>query len=244
MDENYLHLTCLHGRAADTARFEPPADPLPGEHPPLPWSDEMLREVIASYREHRIGHPRPAPFMGEMIRRYGTCAILAWEGQHVTGHIRFYPMEVARLLAPGEPDPSPVLDCRFACEPAADEGTLWVQCVTTSRPYTDAAGARETGARQGIGRKLAEALVAWARERGWARVVKVAHCDLDWFYGIQGGGGKAFWLKSGFHVADTLHNRPWEPDAEAKAIIEAQMNENGMTERDVWTWYKMVCKLQ
>jgi len=77
----------------------------------------------------------------------------------------------------------------------------------------------------------------------WQERRLVAHCDLDWFYGIQGGGGKAFWLKAGFQVADTLFKRPWEPDAEAKSIIEAQMEEQGLVERDLWTWYKMVCEV-
>ena len=92
--------------------------------------------------------------------------------------------------------------------------------------------------------RLARALISWAKHHGWKRIVKVAHCDLDWFYGIQGGGGKAFWLKAGFQATDSLFNRPWEPDAEAKAIIEAQMNEKGLAERDVWTWHKMVRDLQ
>jgi GNAT superfamily N-acetyltransferase len=179
-----------------------------------------------------------------MIRRYGTCAVLAWEGQQVVGHIRFYPMEVARLLAEGEGDPSPVLDCRFACEPDEDEGALWIQCVMTSRPYADAAVARETGARRGIGQKLVEALICWARQRGWARIVKVAHCDLDWSYGIQGGGGKAFWLKAGFEVAGSFRKRAWEFNAEDGATVRKQMQEQGMTEKETWTWYRMVCNLR
>jgi hypothetical protein len=244
MDESYLHLTCLHKGAVRTTRSEPPADPLPGGHPALPWSDETLREVIASYREHRVGHPRPAPFMREMIRRYGTCAILAWEAQDVVGHIRFYPMEIARLLAPGEGDPSPILDCRFACEPEEDQGTLWVQCVMTSSPYTDASGAKKAGARKGTGLELVRALMSWAGEHGWKRIAKVAHCDLDWFYGVQGGGGKAFWEKAGFVAVGSFHKRAWEFDSEDKATVHAQMSEKGMTEEDVWTWHRMVYELQ
>jgi predicted N-acetyltransferase YhbS len=240
MDETYLHQTCLHRGAVDPSRFEPPGDPLPNGHPPGPWSDETLRDVAAAYQRHRVGHPRPAPFMKEMIRRYGTCALLAWQEQKVVGHIRFYPMKVARLLASAEPDPCPSLDCKPACEPDQDEGTLWVLCVMTCAPYANAAEAARVGARKGIGLQLARALVAWAEEHGWQRIVKVAHSDLDWFYGILGGGGKAFWQKAGFRVAKSFYNRAWQfKDEEDKAAVEAQMAASGMTERDMWTWYRM-----
>ena len=43
MDEDYLHLTCLHEGPIDTATFEPPADPLPGGHSPHPWTDTASR---------------------------------------------------------------------------------------------------------------------------------------------------------------------------------------------------------
>ena len=177
--------------------------------------------------------------MREMIRRYGTCALLAWQQQKVVGHIRFYPMKVARLLAAGETDVSPILNCTLACGPDQDEGTLWVLCVMTCAPYTDSAEAAQVGARKGIGLQLARALVAWAREHGWQRIVKVAHCDLDWFYGILGGGGKAFWEKAGFKVAGSFYKRAWQFKDEDKAAVDAQMARSGMTERDMWTWYRM-----
>lgn len=95
MDEGYLHLRCLHDGPIDAATFEPPPDQLPSGHPPHPWSDETLRDVAEKYRAHRISHPYPAEFNREMIRRYGSCAMLAWEEGKVVGQLRFYPMKVA-----------------------------------------------------------------------------------------------------------------------------------------------------
>ena len=264
MDESYLHLTCLHAGPVDTRSYRAPPDPLPGGHPPLPWDDDTLRRVLATYRQQGIGHPRPAAFQWEMIRRYGTCALLAWDGPLVVGHVRFFPAAVARLLVEGEPDPSPVL----TLPPEEDAHSLWVQCVMTCRPYvarvdcpalpadgvgdqgpaalTDADGRRrfrtveEAGARRGVGQALVRELIAWAQAHGWRRIVKLAHCDLDWFYGIMGGGGKAFWEKAGFRVAEAVQWRPFVLSAEFAPIVEAQRRAAGMTEEEVWTWYWMV----
>lgn len=197
-----------------------------------------------------------------MIQRYGTCALLAWEGRKVVGFVRFYPMTVARLPAQrwkeGE-GPEPNIDPRLACEPEEDEGTLWVHCVMTSRPYTGAKKdvpptsggdriyrtAEEAGGRRGVGLKLAKALIPWAREHGWKRIIKVAHPDLDWFYGIWGGGGKEFWEKAGFEVVGTIHASPkWADDDPADTtILRAQAAEKGMTEEAIWTCYRMAYEL-
>lgn len=249
MDESYLHLTCLHDGPVDTTRFEPPPDLLPGGHPPGPWDNHTLRLVVARYENHGVTHPRPAEFMREMIRRFGTCAILAWDGTTIVGHLRFYPMTIARMLAGGEHDPSAVLHCTRACRPEDDEGTLWVQCVMSSRPYLGAKpghgmgnewpSSAEAGARRGVGHQLVQGLITWAGEHGWQRIVKVAHADLDCFYGQLGGGGKAFWEKAGFRVAGTFHVKPaWTEDF--MNIVERERREKGLTDDDVWTWYQMV----
>ena len=246
MDEGFLLPGCLHGGPIDPAVFEPPPDSDSSGLPPHPWSDDTIRELAPTESPllcPELKEPIEREFMREMIRRYGTCAILAWDGPHVVGHIRFYPMEVARLLAPGETDPSPILDCTAACEPGEDETTLWVQCVMTCGPYEDAAGATRAGARKGIGLKLAQALIPWARDRGWRRIVKVAHCDLDWFYGIQGGGGKAFWEKAGFRVAGSFHKRAWKFSEDDLPLIQAQMAASNMTWQDTWTWHRMTYEL-
>lgn len=248
MDEGYLHLVCLHEGPVDTTTVEAPADRAAGSHPPHPWSDETLRAVADRYRAQGVYHPRPADFMVEMIRRYGTCAMLAWEGRQVVGHLRFYPLEIARLFVPPQDDLGPRV-LSWACDPGEEEGTLWVQCVMTSRPYIGpepdtVTGRRwpamgEAGARRGVGQKLVRGLIDWARERGWVRVVKVAHADVDCLYGQLGGGGRAFWEKAGFRVARSY---PFVPEAWAPAfreLAERQGRAKGMTPEQVWTWYRM-----
>jgi len=122
----------------------------------------------------------------------------------------------------------------------------------TSRPYIepepDTVTGRnwpamsEAGARKGIGLKLAQALIAWAREHGWKRIVKNAHADLDCMYGQYGAAGKAFWEKAGFRVIGTKYVE-WPNDDQWKATVEAQAEERGMSNREAWTWYRMAYEL-
>lgn len=246
MDDSYLHLLCLHKGPIDTSKIEEVDEQSPIDCPPRPWRDDTICKLIANNQLNCHGGtdtPILREFFREMIQRYGTCAMLAQQGKKIVGHLRFYPMRVARWFVPVQTDPSPVLDCTAACQPEDDEGTLWVQCVMTSKPYENTEQARQHGAGKGIGQKLVESLIAWAREHCWKQIVKVAHCDLDWFYGIQGGGGKSFWIKAGFKVAGSFYKHAWNFDKEAKAIVQAQMAEKGMTEGDIWTWYRMVYEL-
>jgi GNAT superfamily N-acetyltransferase len=247
MDETYLHLTCLHEGPVDPATIEPRPDPLRGGHPPLPWSEETLRMLAEQYRTHKLCHPRPAPFMREMIRRYGTCAMLAWKDREVVGHLRFYPMQIARLFVPPADDRGPRM-LNWAGDPGEDEGTLWVQCVMTARPYVsprpDTITGRnwpamdEAGARRGVGLKLASGLIDWARTHGWRRIVKIAHADVDCLYGQLGAAGKAFWEKAGFQAVAHFYLRPdWSADY--MALAEAQGRQRALTAEEVWTWHRM-----
>ena len=244
MDKTYVHIDCLHHGSVDP-EAPPRRDKLWQDAPalpPHPWSDETLTELAKKYNrisEGWSGDPC-REFMLEMIDRYGTCALLAWEKGMVVGHLRFYPLSVAQLLTKAAPDtqPAPADNAlRFARDPEA----LWVQCVMTCAPFEDCAQAIKAGARKGVGLKLALHLIDWAREHGWKRIVKQAHPDLDCFYGICGGGGKALWEKAGFKVIEKFSVPPWAGYLES--IVEQQGQEKGMADRDIWTWYRMACDL-
>jgi len=248
MDEGYIHVICQHDGPIDTSTFTPAWEQPDAALPPHPWGDATIARLAGDHGA-MLTHgwcksPAAMEFMREMIRRYGTCALLAWNGKMVVGHIRFYPMAVARLVVhSAESELVPVLDPTCACEPERDTGALWVQCVMTCPSYQDAKGAALAGARKGVGLGLARALVAWARVHGWRRIVTVAHCDLDWFYGVQGGGGRAFWEKAGFRVAGSFRKRAFALNGDARALVDAQMASAGMREEDIWTWYRMVYDL-
>ena len=248
MDEGDIHIDCMHHGPVDPAspprRVEKEWQDAPNL-PAHPWSDETIVDLAKTYRrisEGWAGDPC-REFMREMILRHGSCAMLAWEDGKIVGHLRFYPLTVAQLLVHASPENQGLLieDGATAFEP--DPETLWVQCGMTCKPYEKPEEAKKAGARKGVGLKLARALIAWAKEHGWKRIVKQAHSDLDCFYGTCGGGGKAFWEKAGFEVVGTLR-----PDKSFWGdywtdIIERQRKEKGMTAEEVWTWYRMAYEL-
>ena len=255
MDEGYIHIDCLHAGPVD-----PLAAPARGDGwqeapdlPPHPWSDEAIVEVAATYSsitEGWRGDPS-REFMREMIQKYGTCAMLAWEEGQVVGQLRFYPLAVAQLVGRAAPDKQPPAAVGAGgFEP--DSEALWVQCVMTSRPYIgpdpdtttgrDWPAMKEAGARKGVGLKLARALIAWAEDRGWKRIVANAHADLDCMYGQHGTAGKAFWEKAGFEVVAECHDE-WPNDDQWKATVEAQATEKGMTKQEAWTKYQVAYEM-
>ena len=133
--------------------------------------------------------------MRDMIQRYGSCAMLAWEEGKIVGQLRFYPRHVMGLLEQaGAYGPIP-------WKSKAPEKTLHIQCVMTSMPYTNDVEGRAGGARRGVGQQLVHALVGWAKERGWSSLETQAHPDLDYLYGRERFSGKRFWRKAGVQPA-------------------------------------------
>ena len=254
MDDSHIYVSCLHFGPVNPAvplrpGWEQPKVP---DLPPHPWTDETISELARKYRclgEGQLGDPT-REFMREMMGRYGTCAILAWEDGSIIGHLRFYPLSIAQLLARGgeEQQPAPSHSA-LLFEP--DPEALWVLCVMTALPNIGATEAtvdgrhfptaRQAGARKGTGTKLVRGLIDWADQQGWKRIVKLAHPDLDVFYGICGGGGKAFWEKSGFHAIGSTPVEPWK--GEIAEAVERQRQECRWSEEETWAWHLMAYDL-
>jgi GNAT superfamily N-acetyltransferase len=256
MDECYVHTQCLHDGPVETTELGPYEDPLPGGHPQLPWSDEVLEAVVEEYKKQNLRSCPPAiTFALELIRRYGSCAILAWEETSIVGQLFFYPMSIALVLEKtGHLSPFQFMWLLAASESALDDTTLWILCVMSSRPYISSQPdtitgrhwptQQEAGARRGIGQRLVRGLIEWAAVNGWKRIIKTCHSDVDCLYGQTGSGGRRFWEKAGFTVLDSAYWRPEEWNPKFIALAERQGEANGMTKEDVWTWYRMVYILQ
>ena len=235
--------------------------------PPHPWSDEIIAKLAKKYRSISkgwVGDPG-REFMREMIQRHGTCAMLAWEDGLVVGQLRFYPLSIAQLLAKADAEKQHFLVDFGVMNFDPDPKILWVLCVMTCQPYVTSASqpilpptppieggpavssesgqphyrtSEEAGARKGIGQKLIQGLIDWARENGWKRIVKQAHADLDCMYGEYGGGGEAFWAKAGFEVIGS-HYDEWPNEDDWKVTVESQAAAKGMSTEDAWTWRHM-----
>jgi hypothetical protein len=246
MTEEYIHIDCLHHGPVDPARA-----PSRGKLyqtvenlPRHPWTDDTIVEMAQRYYHLSEGwRGDPArEFMREMIQRYGTCAMLAWQEGKVVGQLRFYPIKMAQLVYNADPKKQSLMGEAGGLAFEAESDTLWVQCVMTARPYKNATGALWAGARRGVGQLLIRALVTWGIEHRWQRIVKQAHADLDCMYGQYGGGGKGFWEKAGFTAVGTLesgphHNKEW------RQTVEREADAKGMSRKEAWRWFLMAYDL-
>lgn len=203
------------------------------------------------------------PLLKKLIKTYGTCAIVARDGDEIIGVLRFYPkavmdMEKAGYMCLQQDHPAgPVEDLIYEQLPPLEQiedKTLKVHCIMTCRPYvgnkeTEVLGEHylsktDVGARKGIGLKLALALIDWARQQGWKKLEVTTFADLDIFYGVTGDAGKSFWKKAGFKVQCTrpMSREDW-PDENALALIDAQAKAAGLSQKDAWSFYEMTCEL-
>ena len=103
MDETCLLCYCLHG------------GPIPGEETCSPEARPMTVESETGLPQGTI-----AQFLGAVCRAYGSCAVLAIDGDQVVGKVRFYP----QILMDALPNPCGQLgDCARAIA-AFDADTL------------------------------------------------------------------------------------------------------------------------
>ncbi len=80
--------------------------------------------------------------------------------------------------------------------------TIKVHCLMTGSPQRE----DNPYQRKGIGTRLVQKLVEWARENGWKAIEAEAFEDLPIVYAITGSAGRTFWEKLGFS-----HGRSFSP---------------------------------
>ena len=216
MTEEFIVWRCLHGGplSRDTINQWPSAST-------MPW----LR-----YRE------RNTPLLKKLTRTYGSCAIIAHDGDRIVGHLRFYPKCVCNMKGAGGPclqqDPpaGPVedfADSDFPDPAQIEDKTLVVHCLMTgsslqkTNPYQ----------RKGLGTRMAKALIEWAKANGWERIEADSFEDLPIIYEITGSAGHTFWEKLGFHLVDRhLHPELQDPSqfGELVTTLEEQAKSIGL----------------
>jgi len=231
-------------------------------------SGPLSKQTIEQWPEQQADHWKKLravniPLLEKLIRTYGTCAMIASDGDEIVGMLRFYPKALMAMAKAGDMclqqfhpagPAEDFVDEELPSLAEIEDKTLEICCIMTSRPY---AGEEETnicgghclskthaGARKGIGLKLAKALVAWAREQGWKRIEVTTHPDLDIFYGITGSAGQSFWKKAGFQVVNVrpMSKELW-PDENARALIDSQAKDAGISNEQAWSFIDMACVL-
>ncbi|MBN1781000.1 GNAT family N-acetyltransferase [bacterium] len=164
------------------------------------WSSEdtMPRE---QYRR------RNRAFLSKMIKTYGTCAIIARDGDAIVGQLRFYPKAVTVLDGAGglclqqESPAGPAddfSDSMFPDPVCIEDRTLAVHCIMTGSPLQKS----NPYQRKAIGTRMVRALIQWASKKEWTGIEADAFEDIPVIYEMTGSAGHTFWEKQGFHVID------------------------------------------
>jgi hypothetical protein len=187
MNEDFILWRCLHfgpvsGRTIDR------------------WpSDSQI-----SWERYRT---RNIPLLEKLTRIYGACAILARVGDRVVGQLRFYPKFVCNMQGAG----GLCLLQDFPNGPADDfaekdfpplqnieDKTLAIHCLMTGSPQQK----DNPFQRKGIGTHMVEALINWAKIKGWECIEVDAFEDIPIIYEITGSAGITFWRKLEFRLTD------------------------------------------
>ena len=149
---------------------------------------------------------RNEPLLRKLIQTYGTCAIVARDGDQVVGQLRFYPKVVLAMndgylcLQQDQPfgPADGFVDSDFPEPAAIEDKTLSVHCMMTGSSQQD----ENPYQRKGIGTRMVRTLIQWAGANDWEHIEADAFEEIPWIYEITGSAGYTFWEKLGFHIAD------------------------------------------
>ena len=187
MTEEFILWRCLHSGplSRDTIDQWPPESA-------IPW---------ACYRD------RNAPLLTKLTRTYGSCAIIARDGDQIVGHLRFHPKAVSDMKGAGglclqqefPAGPAGYFACSdFPALTQIEDKTLAVHCLMTGSPKQK----ENPYQRRGIGTRMVKTLIEWARANAWEAVTADSFEDVPIIYETTGSAGHTFWEKLGFHIAD------------------------------------------
>ena len=154
MTEAFILWRCLHGGPLSCKTIDQ-----------WPAASTMLLE---RYRD------RNTPLLKKLIQTYGTCAIVARDGEKVVGQLRFYPKVVCAmnggyLCLQQDPPAGPAdgfADSDFPEPTSIEDKTLSVHCMMTGSSLQ----AENPYQRKGIGTRMAETLIQWAGANGWEHI--------------------------------------------------------------------------
>lgn len=192
---------------------------------------------------------RNVSLLKKITETYGSCAMLAKDGEQIVGSLRFYPRtlcymegELGELCLqqafPAGPSDN-FLETAFPPLEDIQEKTLMVHCVMTGSP-----GHKENPyQRIGIGTRMAGELIRWAREHGWESIEVQTHQDIPLLYENTGRAGRRFWEKLGFRLARTDIDPALDPEGTLARKAREQAVAQGLNP-EIRTRYTMRLELK
>ena len=215
MTKDFIMWRCLHDGPLSREtidRWDPKTN--------IPWEQFRSRNV---------------PLLKRFIETYGTCMMLAWDGGQVVGFLFFIPKAVLAMDGAGllclqqNPPAGPSADFatrRFPSPAAIKDKTLTVRCIMTGSPKFS----ENPYQRQGIGTRMAQALIEWARENGWRGIEARSFEDLPSLYAHTGNAGRTFWEKLGFRIAKTEPNPAFQKENDFVRKLREEARVAGLAE--------------
>jgi hypothetical protein len=227
MTENFLVWRCLHGGAFDFANIDHPKP-----NPQVDWQYIKTRNT---------------PLLKKLISTYGTCAILARDGNLIIGTLRFYPKVLCTFSGEGL---GLCLQQRYPAGPSDQfvnqellpahklrDKTLFVHCLFIAASDNDPDRYR----RKGLATLMVRELIKWGIKNKWDGIEASAYEEIPTLYAISGVAGKLFWEKLGFQVIQ----QDTEPGmkGEILEVILKSAAEVGIPLKDTTNRYRMRLEL-
>jgi GNAT superfamily N-acetyltransferase len=118
---------------------------------------------------------RNKKLLGRLIDTYGSCAMLAMEGDSVVAHARFYPQIIYNQFEFCCQDPShaitqEMVEMKLPPLENPAERILSITCFFVHKDYRG----------QGLSHKLIDAILKWAKNNAWKSVRCLAYPDNYW----------------------------------------------------------------
>ena len=192
---------------------------------------------------------RNKKFLERLIDAYGSCAMLAIEGDSVVAHARFYPKIIYDQFKlgwlcchdPNQTITQEITEMEFPPLTNQVERILGINCFLVHKDYRG----------QGLSSKLIDAILKWARSNAWRSVRCFAHPGNYWLSSEMCTPMLRTYRKHGFKKIGS------EMVPEAKDLLEQMKNGKFGAERkkqiekicghkdlsEFATFYEMECQL-
>jgi len=142
---------------------------------------------------------RNKKFLTRLINTYGSCAMLAMEGDSVVAHARFYPQILYDQVKICCQDPNQAITQQMVemdfppIENPADR-TLKIACFFVHKDYRG----------QGLSHKLIDAILEWAKNNAWKSVRCLASSGNYWLASEMCTPMLRTYSKHGFKKIETV----------------------------------------
>ena len=189
---------------------------------------------------------RNKKLLARLIDTYGSCAMLAMEGDSVVAHARFYPQTIYNQFKFCCQDPNHAISqemVEMKLPPLANpaERILRITCFFVHKDYQG----------QGMCHKLIDAILEWAKSNAWKSVRCFAYLDNYWLSSEMCTPMLRTYDKHGFKKIETVlipevkdhlqQMKNGEFGAERKKEIEKICGNKDLLEFS--TFYEMECQL-